>query len=154
MCIYSFLHSFIISFRWIARRGIPGPKSRNLSQALQHVATLLLWRARIIYTECFKTEILTGTEQDLLTLERTPSVRFGSEFHVLQIILILGFSHSLCYFIFYSFAVILGTALGKFQIISMVLRADSKGNSVHGWDRAAKRAVSCQGFSCLMTGGD
>ena len=43
-------------------------------------------------------------------------------------------------------AINVGTALGKFQTVSMVLRADSKGNSAHTWDRTAKRRGCHRGF--------
>lgn len=57
--------------------------------------------------------------------------------------LILSFSHFLCLFTFYSLAVILEMALGKFQTVSMVFRADSKGSLVRAVDRAAKSGGPC-----------
>lgn len=63
----------MISFRWTARRRIPGPKSRNLSQTLKHAATWLPCRAGTAYMERFKAETLPGAERDLPALERITS---------------------------------------------------------------------------------
>lgn len=52
-------------------------------------------------------------------------------------------------------------ALGKFQTVSMVLRADSKGSLVHALDRAAKNGGLCpvvgwggEGVQPMMAKGD
>ena len=85
--------------------------------------------------------------QDLRALGR-------SEFHTLGSWLILGFSHSLFIYLLF-FCMIFGKALGKFQTVSLVLRADSKGNSLRALGQSCQaKAVPCQGSSFLIAGGN
>ena len=63
----------VIPFGCITRRGLTELKGRTLSQTLKHVATLFLQKDCDNLHGGFYRKTLLGTEQDLLTLERTTS---------------------------------------------------------------------------------